>query len=562
MPDGGEQSKPSDSNGSRDPLQGDNSAPKPAILNGDGPGLTGLKLSGVKELLRDLGTDNVLPPQERADLRAFYTHEQKRLKLQLVVLGNAERVKSCEDALQEAGKALDFARSEDGRQDARRKWQTRIGSDALGASGENLSGPSSSTGNPEEKEIRKAEGQHSLAEATLAKACSELQTASAELERLSRVDGKWKEAESAAKRWELSRKWEAITPEELRRAVEAIRHTFEHYACWRPKQSTMKLCFAALHPESPDDLGRAEVQDLASYRRFLMALLGPQVERLLLGSNHPAPVIFKSYLDVLEAALKIALRANFKQIFEIAKARIDLLCVHPVEWAKRHIEILLAFQKRGIRLWIKEVCDRMDHSRAALDDDAIFWGSWRAPRLIHMKPAGNTPYEQAREWEREELSTSEELLEGLAEHVTVFLRIDLDEVARAAHIEFAKQGSTREQVARHEESNRGTPTRSTPPPVAGTQPPDVWRSLHEIFRALAEEELRLAPRNTGDRWLRAFVDYKDKTIACGLWHLSEGVNESFHERFEVEATRAGIALRSTVSGEAGDVWLHHVFLDS
>jgi len=179
-----------------------------------------------------------------------------------------------------------------------------------------------------------------------------------------------------------------------------------------------------------------------------------------------------------------------------------------------------------------------------------------------MKPAGNTPYEQAREWEREELSTSEELLEGLAEHVTVFLRIDLDEVARAAHIEFAKQGSTREQVARHEESNRGTPTRSTPPPVAGTQPPDVWRSLHEIFRALAEEELRLAPRNTGDRWLRAFVDYKDKTIACGLWHLSEGVNESFHERFEVEATRAGIALRSTVSGEAGDVWLHHVFLDS
>jgi hypothetical protein len=39
------------------------------------------------------------------------------------------------------------------------------------------------------------------------------------------------------------------------------------------------------------------------------------------------------------------------------------------------------------------------------------------------------------------------------------------------------------------------------------------------------------------------------------------VNESFHERFEVEATRAGIALKSTMSGEAGKVWLHHVFLD-
>jgi len=39
------------------------------------------------------------------------------------------------------------------------------------------------------------------------------------------------------------------------------------------------------------------------------------------------------------------------------------------------------------------------------------------------------------------------------------------------------------------------------------------------------------------------------------------VNESFHERFEVEATRAGIALKSTMSCEAGKVWLHHVFLD-
>jgi hypothetical protein len=178
-----------------------------------------------------------------------------------------------------------------------------------------------------------------------------------------------------------------------------------------------------------------------------------------------------------------------------------------------------------------------------------------------MKPAGNTPYEQARQWEREELVTSDELLEGLAEHVTVFLRIELDEVARVAHVEFAKQDSAQLRVPRQEDRNRGIPTRSTPPLVAGAQPPDVWRSLHETFRALAEEELRLAPHSTGDRWLRAYVDYKNRTIACGQWHLSEGVNESFHERFEVEATRAGIALGATVSGEAGDVWLHHVFSD-
>jgi len=285
------------------------------------------------------------------------------------------------------------------------------------------------------------------------------------------------------------------------------------------------------------------------------------VERLLLGANHPAPVIFKSYLDVLESALKIALRANFKEMFEVAKARTDLLGMHPVEWAKRHLQILISEQKPGIRLWIKKVCDPMDLSRAAMGEDAIFWGSWRAPRLIHMKPAGNTPYEQADAWTREELVRSEELLESRAERLTDFLRIDLGEVARGAHVEFAKQDSARVRVPRQEDSSRGIPTRSTPPPAAGTQPPDIWRSLQETFRTLAEEELSLAPHNTGERWLRAYVDYKDRTIASGLWRLSEGVNESFRERFDVEATRAGIALKSAVSGEARDVWLHHVFSD-
>jgi hypothetical protein len=159
------------------------------------------------------------------------------------------------------------------------------------------------------------------------------------------------------------------------------------------------------------------------------------------------------------------------------------------------------------------------------------------------------------------LVRSEELLEARAELLTDFLRIDLGEVARLAHVEFAKQDSARVRVPSQGDSNRGVPTRGIPPLVAGTQPPDMWRNLHETFSALAEEEVRLAPHNTGDRWLRAYVDYKDRTIACGQWHLSEGVNESFHERFEVEATRAGIALRSTASAEAGDVWLHHVFLD-
>jgi len=51
----------------------------------------------------------------------FYTREENKLKLRLVVLGDDEKVQSFEKALHEAKNALDFARSEGGRHDAARK---------------------------------------------------------------------------------------------------------------------------------------------------------------------------------------------------------------------------------------------------------------------------------------------------------------------------------------------------------------------------------------------------------------------------------------------------------
>jgi hypothetical protein len=517
-------------------------------------------LSAIKERLRDLMTDNALPLPERDNLREFYTRERNRLELQLSVLEKTERLNSCESALEEAKRSLDFARSEGGREDARRKWQAQAAGNPLGAGNKSPYGLSSFPDKPVEDEIAKAEAQYSLTEAMFIKARSDVEIPSAELARLRLPDVAWKKRETEAKRWELSRKWEAITPAELQPAVKAIRHTFEHSGCWRSKESTRRLGFAALHPASSGNSGGPEVGTPDPYKRFLRATLGLAVNRFLLDATHSEPAIFKSYLDVLEAALKVALRASFKELFEIAKARIALIAVHPVEWAKRHAEILISEEQRGIRLWIKEVCDPLPIPRWDSTDDEMFWGSWRAPRLIHMKPAGNTPYDRGQAWTREQLVRSEELMEAQMMRFGDFLRIELDEVTRSAHVQFAKQDNGRERVPDQDDSNRGIP-KNAPPPVAGTQPPDVWRSLHEAFRGLAEEELRLAPRNTGDRWLRAYVDYEDGSIACGQWHLSEGVNESFHERFEVEATRAGIALSSTMSGEAGDVWLHHVFLD-
>ncbi len=88
-------------------------------------------------------------------------------------------------------------------------------------------------------------------------------------------------------------------------------------------------------------------------------------------------------------------------MFEIAKAQSHALSVHPVEWTKGQLDILISSEKSGIRVWIKQVCDSLDYSNAASRDDYMFWGSWTL-RLIHMQPTGNTRYDQTSAWARED----------------------------------------------------------------------------------------------------------------------------------------------------------------
>jgi hypothetical protein len=473
----------------------------------EGPGRVGVELSLTKSRLRDLDSDKAISREERDLLRLYYTREQEKLQLKLRVFGEAEKIKALESAI----------RPNHG--------------------------------------VQKSESQHSLGEA-LVNAHSELQRISTALEQLCRDDAKWEKQETLARKWRQSRTWQAITPEEVQPAVEAIRYKIEHYGFWQSKQSTVKLCFAALHPAQTTD---SDAESLSSYKQFLVTLLNRRFENLLLASDRPGPVIFKSHLDVLEAAMKVTIRAGFQEMFEIAKARNDVLAMHPVEWTKRQLDILISAEKSGIRVWIKQVCDPLDYSIGASCDDSIFLGNWRAPRLIHMRPAGNTHYDHASAWEREDLIRSEELVEARAEHTTDFLRLALDELVRVAHVEFVKTSAAKRQVSRPGEgTGHAAPTVRS---VGGSITPDVWRSLHDRFKALADEEVTLAPQNSGDRWLRAYVDYKDRTNTCGHWDLSSSIHENFRERFEVEATRAGIALGPDLTGEPLTLWLHHVFSD-
>jgi hypothetical protein len=133
---------------------------------------------------------------------------------------------------------------------------------------------------------------------------------------------------------------------------------------------------------------------------------------------------------------------------------------------------------------------------------------------------------------------------------------------------------------------------------------DQWRNFHEKFQALTDEELKEGAEKR-DRFLRAYFTYrKSAEIAqvqrdarwsfalfggsdklpsepkvinirlpahgpfcllrmpeCGLWTLSEGVNENYSERIQTLGARAGVALGCPKGTDPLDFWLHRLTLD-
>lgn len=143
------------------------------------------------------------------------------------------------------------------------------------------------------------------------------------------------------------------------------------------------------------------------------------------------------------------------------------------------------------------------------------------------------------------------------------------------------------------------------PPFGCREQADFWRDFHESFMRLAEEEMEIVQATKKDSYLRAYCTYEEhpevfeirrdtawafvlfdstweqhgetpkiiheasrnvcgpfcllKTPECGVWMLSNGVNENFLERFQAVAARAGVALRVPKDTDPTDRWLHWLF---
>ena len=109
-------------------------------------------------------------------------------------------------------------------------------------------------------------------------------------------------------------------------------------------------------------------------------------------------------------------------------------------------------------------------------EEFVFRKTWRAPRLIWMKPSGNCPYDPSTAWAREDGPTTERLVEGLSGRFIQLLGIDLDKIAGDAHLRLAKEG-------RPPQAPKRTATEKVTQEVPVPQPSSAkeWEATHTCF---------------------------------------------------------------------------------
>jgi hypothetical protein len=242
--------------------------------------------------------------------------------------------------------------------------------------------------------------------------------------------------------------WENITPEELIPAVKYIRESFDESG-WKCSELTRKLCYSALHPGAMEKVALAPYEaSFVIYRRIMGQVAQRTFDHLLHVGTPPS--FFLAYLNAFRKGLETEVRRLFDEVLQIGLANPEALKIHPVEWARAHLRILIAANSHRVVLWIKSVCDKQETWKPIDTDDnsadKFLWKTWRAPRLVHMQPSGNTPFEPVSAWMRENGSATEKLLSALSDRFVMSLEFALDKIAGDAHVACAKKSGPKMQV--------------------------------------------------------------------------------------------------------------------
>jgi hypothetical protein len=242
-----------------------------------------------------------------------------------------------------------------------------------------------------------------------------------------------------------NRSWEQLTPSRLVAPIRHLRNQFDT-AEWRVSEITQNLCFAKLHPGRPS----ASTEDYKIAITHFWALLGtPTYSRFkeTLRINTP-PAVFLSFLEVYQAGVTFEIHRIFDELLKIALANRGTLKQDAVPWAGTQALLMIAKEQVAVTRWIKNVCDKQEYGVDQDVNEVMFWRTWRAPKLVHMQPSGNTPYDSATAWTREDEARTAQLLNGLSNRFTDSLKSDLDNLIGRAHVELAKSTAVGRQGKR------------------------------------------------------------------------------------------------------------------
>jgi hypothetical protein len=260
--------------------------------------------------------------------------------------------------------------------------------------------------------------------------------------------------------------WEKITPEHLMPAVKHIRTSFETEH-WKYSQVTRELCYAALHPHVSQLPSLAPYKvAFEVYRQIIGRTAGHEFDDLL--NTRTPPSVFKAYFDAYYAGLEVNVRVQFEPMLQIGVANPEDLKILPVDWAKSQLELLINACASSIKRWVKEVCDTQDPANPDMTtedfEERVFWTKWRAPRLIHMQPVGNTPYDHTSVWTREDEARTQQLLAAHSNQFIQYLEIALDKIAGEAHVRVAQSRKHIQVLQKRETGESAHNTKSSPDP--------------------------------------------------------------------------------------------------
>jgi len=231
------------------------------------------------------------------------------------------------------------------------------------------------------------------------------------------------------------------TPENLRPAIKALATTLDTDV-WKCGEATEYLAYAALHPSvTPMKTLTEYEQPLSVLKQLVGRNAAHEFDSMLQKRTEPA--IFRAYLNLFRRGVEFFTTQQFAELLKIAQANEAELEERPVEWAKFQATEMISGQRHKVESWVISVCDGRELGPVPADREKFLdycrRTDWRAPKLIHMQPSGNTPYDPMQAWSREDEAQTERLRDSLAKDFLLFVEIHLKKIGGAAEIKLAQE---------------------------------------------------------------------------------------------------------------------------